>query len=214
MDTDKSMASAKGVRQENTLYSRLKQYRKLNTAYWGVGPSSALPLSRSAYFHTYAPALHGSLPISILPDVTVGYHFARPDVNIGLSYRPIFSTIKGYNDRAVLGRHSIMLEGYKFVTNWLGFAPYIGPTVSMEHLSLQHNGERTAQWKPAVGLIAGWDIRVTRTGTSLLRTNLRWVPNLHLTVQGEKVMYDALEFNFIQYVVFIGRKKFYRQQFK
>ncbi|MCC7245640.1 MAG: hypothetical protein IT269_08180 [Saprospiraceae bacterium] len=58
----------------------------------------------------------------------------------------------------------------------------------------------------------GWDIRVTKTGTSLLRTNLRYAPGLNLkTDDGQKVMFDHLEFNFIQYVTFIGRKKLYRK---
>lgn len=37
------------------------------------------------------------------------------------------------------------------------------------------------------------------------------VPNLHLGVEGEKIMFDHLEFNFIQYVHYIGRGRFYEQ---
>lgn len=213
IDTDRHMRTARGVQVENILYERLKRYRKFNVAYAGVGPSAALPVGRSAYLAQEAPALHQSLPFNIMPDLTIGYHFARPDVNVGFSYRPMTSRLRGYADELRQARHSFMLEGYKYLFNWLGFAPYLGPTVSAERLSASHNGERTAAWKPAIGFIAGWDIRVTKTGTSVLRTNLRWTPGLHLDVKGSELRYDPLEFNFIQYVVFLGRKKFYRQQF-
>lgn len=213
LDTDRHMRTARGVQVENILYERLKRYRKFNVAYAGVGPSAALPMGRSEYLAKEAPALYQSLPFSILPDLALGYHFARPDINLGLSYRPLATRLRGYTDEVRQMRHSFMLEGYKYLFNWLGFAPYLGPTVSAERLSVNHNGERTASWKPALGLIAGWDIRVTKTGTSVLRTNLRWTPGLHLKVKGSELRYDALEFNFIQYVVFLGRKKFYRQQF-
>lgn len=104
-------------------------------------------------------------------------------------------------------RHSFMLEAYKNIFNYLGFVPYVGVTGSIENLTTTINGIAYSETKPAVGIIVGWDIRVTKTGTNLLRTNLRWTPNLHMNIQGKKIMYDQIEFNFIQWVQFIGRKK-------
>jgi hypothetical protein len=106
-----------------------------------------------------------------------------------------------------------MLEAYKNLFNWLGFVPFAGVTVSLEHLRAEVNNRLYRESKPALGFIFGWDIRVTKTGTNLLRTNLRWIPDLHLDIEGERLMFNHnhLEFNFIQYVHFIGRGKVYEQ---
>ena len=116
----------------------------------------------------------------------------------------------GFDSQVRTRRHSLMLESYKFLFNWLGFVPFAGVTASAEHLMTEVDGTRFEVVKPAVGVIAGWDIRVTQTGTNLLRTNLRWTPGLHMDVEGEKMMFDQLELNFIQWVYFPGRRKAYR----
>ncbi len=170
-----------------------------------------LQLSQSTYFQRYRPQLYDNLTGGITPDVALGYHFAQVDANVGLSLRAFQDREQAYDVDVRLRRVSTMLEGSKYLFNYLGFAPYVGPTLSYEYLELRDNGTTTAERKLAVGLLAGWDIRVTRTGTSLLRTNLRWVPNLHLTARGERIAFDHLEFNFIQYVRFIGRPNFYRE---
>lgn len=77
-------------------------------------------------------------------------------------------------------------------------------------LNSTENGTRVNQTKPIVGLVFGWDIRVS-TGSSLLLTNLKWAPNNHLKMKDSKVMFDHLEFNFIQYVHFIGSNSIYRK---
>ena len=81
--------------------------------------------------------------------------------------------------------------------------------LSVENLNVNDNGVKTSTTKPALGIVFGWDIRVTKTGTNLLRTNLRYTPKLNLNVADEKVMFDHLEFNFIQMVHFFGRGKVY-----
>jgi len=63
---------------------------------------------------------------------------------------------------------------------------------------------RREKW--AAGITFGWDIRPNRAQYFLLRTNLRWYPKLELSVvEGQAVSLNALEFNFIQLVVFPGR---------
>lgn len=107
-----------------------------------------------------------------------------------------------------------MLESYKYLFNWLGFAPYAGITASVEQMQTHVNGRHYEETKFTPGLIMGWDIRVTKTGTGLLRTNLRWSPGLHMEIDGQKMMFNQLEFNFIQWVHFIGRSKVYRKYSK
>ena len=104
-----------------------------------------------------------------------------------------------------------MLETYKFLGDYHGFVPYVGPTLAYEDLTFTDtdgNVSRTVQAKKvAIGIIFGWDIRLSRAESWLLRTNLRYTPNLHLMAEGKKVQFDQLEFNFIQFVWFPGRRK-------
>ncbi|MCU0353720.1 MAG: hypothetical protein MUD08_08300 [Cytophagales bacterium] len=210
IDTDRSMASAESARQENAKLKLLKKYRRLSTWYVGIGPSSALEVARSPYTAAYHPYLNDDQSSDLMLDFTFGRYFGKPDLNIGVSYRRMSSRQEAFDTELWRRRRSFMLEAYKFLGNYHGFVPYVGPTLSVESLTFTDNGQRTAELKPALGIIAGWDIRVTRTGTSLLRTNLRWTPNLHLIAEGEKVMFNHLEFNFIQWVHFFGRNKVYQ----
>jgi hypothetical protein len=214
IDSDRSLRTARGIEQENVKHYLLKREHKLSGFYWAVGPSAALQRSKSPYFERKKPFFYNDLTGGFMPDVAFGYHFAKPDLNVGASYRTMGSRLAAFDTEVRLRRHAVTLETYKFLFNYLGFVPYVGLTASLENLSVKVNEQRTAATKPALGLIFGWDIRVTRTGNSLLRTNLRYVPGLHLKVEGEKVMFDHLEFNFIQYVRFIGRKNFYARYTK
>ena len=110
-----------------------------------------------------------------------------------------------------MSRFSTALEGYKFQLDYHGFVPFIGPSIMLDHLVVNVNGTKITNVKPAIGIVFGWDIRVTQTGTSLLRTNLRYVPGHHVKVKDDKIMFDHLEFNFIQYVKFFGRAKIYKK---
>ncbi|MEM6262948.1 MAG: hypothetical protein AAGI38_10605 [Bacteroidota bacterium] len=56
------------------------------------------------------------------------------------------------------------------------------------------------------GLTFGWDIRPNRLQSWILRTNLRWFPNLDLEVaDGQVISFDNIEFNFIQLIVYLDR---------
>lgn len=213
IDTDKGTGSPKSVDQQNIMLHLLKKSNKLSAWYWGIGPSTALQMSKSPYIQANYPYLENDLlNAPFVPDVTLGRYFSEIDANLGISSRMMWFSTAAFDTRLRMRRISASFEAYKFLFNYHGFVPFIGPMLSMEHLRLKTNGTRTAQgFQPAWGLVFGWDIRVTRTGTSLLRTNLRYFPNLHMTVADKKVMFNHLEFNFIQYVHFIGRKKFYQQ---
>lgn len=210
LDTDQSMASAEGAQRENARLKLLKEKRRLNAWYLGVGPSSALEVTRSPYVAAYHPYLNDDQSHDVLLDFTFGRYLSKQDLNIGVSYRRMGSRQEAFDTHLRRQRRSFMLEAYKFLGNYHGFVPYIGPTLSLESLSFTANGQRTAEVKPALGIIAGWDIRVTRTNSNLLRTNLRWTPNLYMIVEEQKVMFNHLEFNFIQWVHFFGRSKVYR----
>ena len=57
----------------------------------------------------------------------------------------------------------------------------------------------------APGIIFGWDIRPIRNPWFILRTNLPYTPGLSADVSpGNRVAFDPLEFNFIQFVWYPG----------
>ena len=210
-DTDRNIRSKESVRQLNLKDSILRNQSKMSAWYWGIGPSAGLQMSRSEFLKEYHPYLYDDFAGGFMPDLTFGRFFEKPDMNTGISYRTLGMKLQAFETDVRMRRHSFMLETYKNIFNYLGFVPYVGATGSIENLTTTINGVAYSETKPAVGIIFGWDIRVTKTGTNLLRTNLRWIPDLHMTVQGKKMMYDQIEFNFIQWVQFIGRKKAFQK---
>jgi hypothetical protein len=213
IDIDKGAGTKRGVEQFNRMHDILVKNKKLSAWYWGIGPSTALQMSKSPFIAKNYPYLNDNMLNSfLLPDISVGRYFSGADFNVGLSMRTMWFKASAFDTRLRMHRSTAALEAYKFLFNYHGFVPFVGPMVSMEYLQLKTNGVKTAQVaKPAVGIVFGWDIRVTRTATSLLRTNLRYTPGLHLDVAGEQLRFNHLEFNFIQYVHIIGRGKLYRK---
>ncbi len=207
VDSDRHMRTKRAVRRTNEDYRVLKDRNLLSTWFYGIGPSSALQMSKSSFLRENYPYFYDDYAASILPDLSFGRYFDKVDANINLSYRTYGDRYEGYNNEIKIRRHSLGVESVKFLFNYLGFVPFVGPILSYENLNTTVNGTDYKENKLALGITFGWDIRVTKTGTSLLRTNLRYYPNLHMTIENEKMMFDHLEFNFIQWVHFIGRKK-------
>ncbi|MCR9254014.1 MAG: hypothetical protein NXI20_26625 [bacterium] len=207
IDSDRGMRNPKVVRKINEDYHKLKENNLISAWYVGVGPSAALQVSKSPYLRENFGYFFDNYSAAILPDLSAGYYFSNIDMNAGLSFRTYGETYEGFSDQIKARRTSFGIETYKFLFNWLGFAPFVGPILTSENLSVNVNGTKYKDQKIAAGITFGWDIRVTKTETALLRTNLRYYPNLHMKINGEKMMFDHLEFNFIQYVMFIGRKK-------
>ena len=207
IDTDRSMRSKRAVGNINRAYDVLKEKNSLSSWFFAVGPSSALQMSKSPFLEENFSFFHDNYSAAILPDVAFGRHFHRPDLNVNLTYRTYGEKYEGFHAEIKNRRHSVGVESVKFLFNYLGFVPFVGPVVTYESLKTSVNGRDYTENKVALGLTFGWDIRVTKTGTSLLRTNLRYFPDLHQDIEGKKMMFDHLEFNFIQWVQFIGRKK-------
>lgn len=206
-DIDRYARTDKGIEQENLRHKVLAKENKLSTWYFGVGPSAGFQMSSSPLITESYPYLSTDRFVSIMPDITFGRYFSKPDINVGLSFRRFNDRLEAFDSRVEVTRNSYMIEAYNFLFNWLGFVPFLGVTGSLEQLRVDENGDESTELKPALGLIAGWDIRVTKTGTSLLRTNLRYIPKLHTGMDSDKMMFDHLEINFIQWVYFFGRKK-------
>lgn len=207
IDSNRDMRTPKGVKQINKDYKMLKNENLLSDWFFGVGPSSALQLSKSPFLKENYPFFYDDYSSNILPDLSLGRYFHKIDANINLSYRAYSDEYKGFDTEIKIRRKSIGVESVKFLFNYLGFVPFAGPILSYENLRTTVNGINYQEKKMALGITFGWDIRITKAGTRLLRTNLRYYPNLHMNIDGEKMMFNHLEFNFIQFVQFIGRKK-------
>jgi len=207
IDSDRSLRNVGTAGRVNKAYQKLKERNSLSSWFFGVGPSSALQISKSSYLKENFPFFYDNYSASILPDLSFGRYFHRLDLNLNTTYRTYGNAYEGFDSSIKTRRHSVGMESVKFLFNYLGFVPFVGPILSYENLRANINGTNYLENKLALGLTFGWDIRVTKTGSSLLRTNLRYYPNLHMEIEGEKMMFDHLEFNFIQWVQFIGRKK-------
>ncbi len=211
VDSDRHMRTPQAAGQINKDYDVLKNQNLLSTWFFGIGPSSALQMTKSSYLKENFPFFYDEYAASILPDLTFGRYFHKLDANLNLSYRTYGDKYEGFDAEIKTRRHSVGVESVKFLFDYLGFVPFAGPILSYENLRATVDGTNFRENKIALGITFGWDIRVTKTGSSLLRTNLRYYPNLHLDIDGEKMMFDHLEFNFIQWVQFIGRKKALRK---
>ena len=207
VDLDRNARTKEGIIYNNKKHHLLAEKKGLSAFYLGIGPSSFMQLTSNEYLDLNFPHLADDNLSSFAADITAGYYFEKPDLNIGISFRSARAQGKSIDDVIKTRRRSYMVEAYKFLFNYLGFVPYFGLTGSMENLRTEINGEIFETTKPALGFIFGWDIRVVKTETGLLRTNLRYVPGLHMDINGDRMMFDHLEFNFIQYVHFIGRKR-------
>lgn len=207
VDSDRSMRTQRAVSKVNEDYAVLQDQNLLSAWFFGIGPSATLQMTPSPYLEANFPFFYDEYSAAILPDLTLGRYFHRPDLNVNLSYRTYGDRYTGFDNEIGIRRHSVGVESVKFLFNYLGFVPFAGPIVSYENLRTTVNGTDYRDNQLALGITFGWDIRVTKTGTGLLRTNLRYFPNLHMEIAGEKMMFDHLEFNFIQWVQFLGRKK-------
>jgi hypothetical protein len=188
----------------------LAERGRLNGLYIGAGISSAFWLKQSEYNVAARPYIN-KYSTSIMPDFTLGYYLHRPDLNLAIGYRGYGASTNTYGAVQQLNRKSLLFEATKYLFDYHGFVPFIGPTISYENLSFKENfeGQRTfdvEEIKFGYGLTFGWDIRPNRIQSWILRTNLRWYPNLFLEVEpNTKVSFDNLEFNFIQLIIYPNR---------
>ncbi|HCA41701.1 MAG TPA: hypothetical protein DEP28_00445 [Bacteroidetes bacterium] len=183
---------------------------RLNGFYLGAGISSAFWLNKSSYNKVNRPYI-GKYSTSIMPDFTLGYYIHKPDINSAIGYRGYSSSTDTYGTIQQLNRKSFLFEVTKNLFDYHGFVPFVGPTISYENLSFKEDFESQRAFdindkKLGYGLTFGWDIRPNRIQPWILRTNLRWYPNLFLKISpNEKISFDNLEFNFIQLIIYPNR---------
>lgn len=182
----------------------------LNGFFVGVGLSSAFWLGESSYNKKQRPFME-KYGISIMPDFSLGYYLHTPDLNINLAYRPYRTSSNTYGVIQRAERQSLAFEITKYLFDYYGFDPFIGPVISYENLAFKESFEGLAtinisEKKVSYGITFGWDIRPNRIQSIILRTSLRWYPSLDLSTEGDqKISFDNLEFNFIQVIGYLNR---------
>ena len=190
--------------------AKLAEQKKLNSFYFGLGISSAIWLKNSSYNNAVRPYIP-RYPTSIMPDLSIGYYLHKPDINFALGYRGYKAEVHAYGAEQMTRRNSLLIEVTKYLFDYHGFVPFIGPAFSYESLHFKEDFEnqRIFDLKEDVwtyGLTFGWDIRPNRLQSWLLRTNLRWFPDLELPISDKRtISFDNIEFNFIQLIIYPGR---------
>lgn len=181
---------------------------------FGVGLNALIPTgpsdlaSQQAFFND---EIDGNVTV----DLGVGYYFSELDAALRLSFRPLKQEESAFDYTYQLKRNSTAFEAFKFIGDYHGFAPFIGPYASFDHYALTETdqGKKLNEfkgWKFGYGLVFGWDIRQTPMDYLILRTNLRYTPQMDFKSNGYKFTSDQIEFNFIQIVFYPERYKIWK----
>lgn len=177
----------------------------------GAGPSVSFSLESAEYNNLNYSYLNPKEGSKGYFDIVVGYQFNKWNLFSALSFRNPKFVREGFDMKQTVKKTSIALEVNKFLTDYSGFAPYIGLNLAYDNISyLEKENANTFkdiqlnQMQP--GVTIGWDIVPGKTNEALiLRTNLRWYPFSSFKVAGTKFNFSQLEYNLIQLVFYPER---------
>lgn len=176
-----------------------------------IGPSASFYLRSSPHNKNIAPYIDNHKISSIFPEFGLGYYLYKLNLQFNFAYRSVKSKIDAYDFSQEVMRKALTFEICKFICDYNGFDPYIGPAVSYEWLNvieINQSGITSNQKYEGVkpGITFGWEIRPTKMMFLYLRSNLRYFPNLKVKMNDSKNVYlDQLEFDFFQVVFFPQR---------
>lgn len=215
---DTTLSAEKDYAHTQRLEQRMTKHNRLSGLSLAIGPSAAFFTRPSAYNVETRPYIK-PYSVNIFPEFGIGYYYQPKEVHVNLAYRQNQGGKSGFGIEQTLRRRSLALEVYRFLGDYHGFVPFIGPLLSVENLTVDETDNMTntavkrtgAALKP--GITFGWDIRPTKLESFVLRTNLRYTPNLNVVMPtGRTVAFDQLEFNFIQVVWYPGMRKNIRRE--
>lgn len=150
IDTDRHFRTPSAAGQLNDYYKKLKSENLLSAWFFGIGPSAALQMNKSTYLKENHPFLYDNYSAAILPDLTFGRYFNYIDANLNLAYRTYSDQFEGFDTEIRTRRHSVGVESVKFLINYLGFVPFVGPIISYENLNTTVNGINYSENKLAL----------------------------------------------------------------
>ncbi len=176
----------------------------------GIGPSVSFSLKKSSFNEKNFPYLPNPVSSENFFDIAIGYQFNKANLFTSVSFRNPEFKANGYGTEQTIQKKSLVLEVNKFLTDYTGFAPYIGLNVAYDHFKYSEKTElgtrESTSSKIEPGITFGWDIVSGKTDEAwILRTNLRWYPLSFFEVEGQKFDFSQLEYNLIQLVFYPGR---------
>ncbi len=209
-----SSANSKGAKEWND-FPRVSplgyQADRFGDFFVGVGPSSSFSLERAQYNERQLPYLNPKVSSRLFFDMALGYQFNDWNMFTALSFRNPQFVREGFGTKQTIQKTSLALEASKFLTDYTGFAPYIGLNVAYDKIDYTETENDLTQKEVSVnqinpGVTFGWDIVPGKTSEALiLRTNLRWYPRASFEVDKQKFNFSQLEYNFIQLVFYPDR---------
>lgn len=187
----------------------------LNTTRYGdffiaAGPSISFSLAASDYNDSEFPYLNKKHASETYFDLAIGYQFNKLSGFTALSFRNSVFEQKAYGTTQTIKKTSITIEAAKFLTDYSGFAPFIGINVAYDNIKYSEStdfGSKNLKFnKIEPGITFGWDIVPGKSEEYLiLRTNLRWYPFSSFEIEGKKFNFNQLEYNLIQAVFYPER---------
>ncbi len=203
LSTDESKAYVK------QRYDGFAEEGKLSTWNVAIGLSANVPLSDVPMLEQY-PFMPNRPPLVVYPDVAMGYYFYRIDAGFRAAWRPMNLSDEAYGMDYSITQHRLSLEGFKFLFNYKGFAPFVGFSVGNDFINAEINDGELPQIKDSYsafsyGITFGWDIRPTDTESWILRSNLRYLVQSDSNVDIVNATGRNLEINFIQMVIYPSR---------
>lgn len=118
--------------------------------------------------------------------MSIGYQFNKANLFTALSFRNPKYENNAFDVKQRIRKNALALEVNKFLTDYSGFAPYVGINMAYDHLQYHENvagTERRLSFSGKIepGISFGWDIVPGKTSEALiLRTNLRWTHSQRL----------------------------------
>lgn len=176
-----------------------------------AGAVTAFTASASEHNAAVRPFLGERLPPAAGLELGIGYYLYPWDAAANLSFRRYSQDQSAFGFQQEGRRTVVALEAIKFLGDYHGFVPFIGPTLGLETITFEEttagggaSGVRDTAWR--VGVMAGWDIRPTASEWWVLRTAIRYTPRAGVeTEQGQRMPFDHIEADFIQLVVYPQR---------
>ncbi|WP_422083789.1 hypothetical protein [Ulvibacterium sp.] len=177
----------------------------------GIGPSISFSLESAKYNRNNFAYLNDKEASQSYFDIALGYQFNNWNMFSTISFRNPRFIREGFETKQTVRKTSFVLEVNKFLTDYSGFAPYVGANLAYDTINYEEKERDIIQKKLTFrslepGLTIGWDIVPGKTSEALiLRTNLRWYPFSSFEVEGQKFNFSQLEYNLIQVLFYPER---------
>ncbi len=216
VDFTKSYSTEGVKRYMKKIHEKAVKNDALDAWSFGIGLSALIPLEKTEFASRHA-FFNDEIEGNLYPDLGVAYYKSNWDAAIRISFRPLKQEETAFGYTHQMKRNSFAFEGFKFIGDYHGFAPFIGPFASFDRVQIRETdfGSEVVKLKKNIlgyGLIFGWDIRQTNVDYLILRTNLRYNPRLSLKKDGNFLVASQLEFNFIQLVFYPERYRLYKNK--